>query len=188
MKQRRRVDQDRSLRVSDADNGIVPFQSTKQLFWKFVKRKTFDTCTSNVQHQRERVRHGSGRYSFVRRNVKLKLASAHTRPIVRPSIDKPLLQRSHFISRIVVVYRNRNNPVLNAEPSLLIFHYVYFWSAYLQPSIPIRPSRSTLSCGFNLPIQLAWNCTAQRLWCVWWWWTNISVGVDGMRIVMQRHQ
>lgn len=124
---------------------IVPFQITEQLFSKFVKRKTFDTY-----FYVERMRHGTGCHfcGFLIRTKKLEPA-----PDWRPSIDIryiPPLQPSHLILRIPLLYRN--NPISNARSSLLIFHYVHFWSAYLQPSIPLRISVSLHpSFRFNLP-------------------------------------
>lgn len=124
---------------------IVPFQITEQLFSKFVKRKTSDTY-----FYVERMRHGTGCHfcGFLIRTKKLEPA-----PNWRPSIDIryiPPLQPSHLILRIPLLYRN--NPISNARSSLLIFHYVHFWSAYLQPSVPLRIFVSLhLSFRFNLP-------------------------------------
>lgn len=53
----------------------------------------------------------------------------------------------------------------------------------ISPSPYLRLAPSIVPFQFAR-MQLARNCTAQRLLCVWW--ANISIEVDGMRIVVQR--
>lgn len=170
------VIRDRSWRVQDALRRHCSVPNHWTIIFKIRQ-------TKNTRYLLLCRTHGTGCHFygfFIHTKKKLGMASDW-----RPSTDI-YLQPSHLILRISLLYRN--NPILNARSSLLIFHYVTFLirlPTAINPSLCICIFVSLhLSSRFNLPMQLAWNCTAQRLLCVWW--ANISIEVDGMRIVVQR--